>query len=204
MMSDVQPDSRRKSTTYYTTREAARLLGVSLRTVQLWVESGRLVATKTLGGHRRIQIDSVEQLRAKNRVIEVKPSKVLNVLIAEDNVTVQKLYELTLKQWGLPLEIRIAKDGFDALLKIGDTPPDILISDIDMPGMDGIAMINTLIGRKESKGIEIIVVTGLDSQQIQDRGGLPTGITVYMKPVPFGLIQARIQQIADRKLLLAS
>ncbi|MGE5467624.1 MAG: EAL domain-containing protein [Ignavibacteria bacterium] len=45
------------------TREAAELLGVSLRTVQLWVDSGILKAWKTAGGHRRISLESVRQAK---------------------------------------------------------------------------------------------------------------------------------------------
>lgn len=46
-----------------TTTEAARSLGVSVRTIQLWVDSGALQAWKTVGGHRRIPIKSLERLR---------------------------------------------------------------------------------------------------------------------------------------------
>jgi len=46
-----------------TTREAAELLGVSLRTVQLWVDSGVLQAWKTAGGHRRVSRQSIDALR---------------------------------------------------------------------------------------------------------------------------------------------
>ena len=45
-----------------TTRQAATLLNVSVRTVQLWVESGVLQAWKTAGGHRRISVGSIQQL----------------------------------------------------------------------------------------------------------------------------------------------
>ena len=50
--------------TFCTTREAAQMLGVSLRTAQLWAESGLLEAWKTDGGHRRISRHSVERLLA--------------------------------------------------------------------------------------------------------------------------------------------
>ncbi|MBI2732422.1 MAG: excisionase family DNA-binding protein [Aquabacterium sp.] len=45
-----------------TTREAAVRLGVSLRTVQLWVEANILPAARTPGGHRRIPYNAVEAL----------------------------------------------------------------------------------------------------------------------------------------------
>ena len=50
---------------FCTTREAAELLNVSLRTAQLWVEKGLLEAWKTSGGHRRISRQSIESLLAR-------------------------------------------------------------------------------------------------------------------------------------------
>lgn len=50
------------SDAFCTTREAAELLNVSLRTVQLWVDDGILQAWKTAGGHRRVQRESVDRL----------------------------------------------------------------------------------------------------------------------------------------------
>ena len=47
---------------FCSTKEAATMLGVSHRTVQLWVESGVLQAWKTAGGHRRIAMSSVNRL----------------------------------------------------------------------------------------------------------------------------------------------
>lgn len=57
LTSDIAPVSQ-----VYSTREASELLGVSLRTVQLWVDSGILQAWKTAGGHRRISSTSVDAL----------------------------------------------------------------------------------------------------------------------------------------------
>src|SRR5450830_1494157 len=47
---------------FCTTRPAADRIGVSHRTVQMWVENGSLQAWKTAGGHRRITNESVERL----------------------------------------------------------------------------------------------------------------------------------------------
>lgn len=46
-----------------TTRDAAQLLGVAVSTVQIWMESGALPAWKTPGGHRRVRLSAVRQLR---------------------------------------------------------------------------------------------------------------------------------------------
>ena len=51
-----------QSEPFLTTREAAKALGISLRTAQVWVENGQLDAWKTEGGHRRISRNSVQRL----------------------------------------------------------------------------------------------------------------------------------------------
>ena len=59
-----------------TTRQTAKLLNVSVRTVQLWVENGTLQAWKTIGGHRRISVGSVQQLleEKQDRQTPIPPS----------------------------------------------------------------------------------------------------------------------------------
>ena len=55
------------------TREAAEVIGVSVRTVQLWVENGSLEAWKTPGKHRRILRASVEALLAQRNAPDIDP-----------------------------------------------------------------------------------------------------------------------------------
>lgn len=185
----------------YTTREAAKLLDVSLRTVQLWVESGALSAWRTPGGHRRIRAESLDALLAVRGNKGAKPAAHgISVLIVEDDEALSRLYEVTISGWGIPVRIDTVRDGFDALIRIGSDKPDIIIADIGMPGMDGITMLQKIRVTQGCGDIEIIVVTGLDGEEIQRRGGLPDGIAVFLKPAPFALIQAKIQEIANRKL----
>jgi len=185
----------------YTTREAAKMLDVSLRTVQLWVENGSLSAWRTPGGHRRIRADSLDAMLANRGETEAQSTaREISVLIVEDDKALSRLYEATISGWGIPVNIEIARDGFDALIRLGRRKPDIIIADISMPGMDGIAMLQKIRADHDSNDVEIIVVTGLDSEEIQRRGGVPEGVAVFLKPAPFALIQAKIQEIANRKL----
>ncbi len=187
-----------------TTQDAAKLLGVSLRTIQLWVENGSLRAWKTPGGHRRVLKESVQamldrqHLPSQPRAVAVpaRPAA-LSILVVEDNLALCKLYQATFKSWGLPIDLKIVHDGFAALVAIGAHAPDILITDIDMPGMDGIMMLRKLREEHACDDSEIIVVTGMDATRLAELGGIPEGVSVFMKPVPFGLIQARVQMIAD-------
>lgn len=58
---------------FLTTKEAAQCLGVTLRTVQLWVEAGKLQAARTPGGHRRIRTSDVRSLQEHMGIRPAKP-----------------------------------------------------------------------------------------------------------------------------------
>jgi len=189
---------------FCSTKDAARLLGVSHRTVQLWVENGTLQAWKTAGGHRRITMVSVNKL-VNERHEATAPatpgpaaadpapkSTRKKVLLVDDDRTLLRLYELELTGWDLPLDVVKAHDGFEALIRIGEQRPDLLVSDLSMPGMDGFRMIRTLRGDANYGQMAIIVVSGLDRATIASMG-LPSDIPVFPKPVPFTQLRAAVE-----------
>ena len=172
---------------FLSTRQAALRLGVSLGTVQNMVESGALEAWKTAGGHRRIPVASVEALLARRRTQTPSAQEAnsqLEILIAEDDPTLQGLYQMTIESWGLPLRIRMVANGFDGLYQVGQRIPDVLVADLMMPGLDGFEMIKRLRANPELSRMDIIVVSAIDSDEIKRRG-LPTDITIFGKPIPF-------------------
>ena len=157
------------------TREAAERLGVSLRTVQLWSESGLIRAWKTPGGHRRILLASIDELvlRRGGDIARRAHGGNYQVLVVEDEPDFRRLFELHLRSWDLPIELQSVPSGFDALLRIGAARPDLLITDLRMPGIDGFEMLRALKASGAISELEIIVVTALSDHTIQERGGLP-------------------------------
>lgn len=183
------------------------MLGVSLRTAQLWVESGLLEAWKTQGGHRRISRDSVERLLmsstrhrpdpgAKQSPGAAKGDARCSILVVEDDPDLRRLYQITLANWPFKPEVRTACDGYEALVLMGRARPDLLITDLRMDGMDGFRMLHTVTSMAELAGMTIVVVTGLDSAGIAARGGLPATIPVFGKPVPFPRLRAIAEGVA--------
>lgn len=191
---------------FCSTKDAARLLGVSHRTVQLWVENGTLQAWKTAGGHRRITMASVNKLVNERHeatapapsMAEPEPprSSRKRVLLVDDDSTLLRLYELELQGWNMPLDVAKANDGFEALIRIGEQRPDLLVTDLSMPGMDGFRMIRTLRGEAGYGQMAIIVVSGLDRATIASMG-LPSDIPVFPKPVPFTQLRAAVEDALD-------
>lgn len=194
-----------------TTRQAGEVLGVAVRTVQLWVESGVLPAWRTAGGHRRISRDAVEKLLAeRSRITQPAPkastavtpgTSTFKLLLVEDEPDLMRLFTLMIEGWELPIDLITATNGFDGLVRIGQVRPDMVITDLNMPGMDGFQMVRAL--KKPGSGydnLEIVVVTALTPGDIRDRGGLPAGAEVFYKPVPFEQLHALVQSRCRAKL----
>jgi len=188
-------------TEFLSTRQAALRLGVSLGTVQNMVESGALDAWKTAGGHRRIPATSVEAMlaRRKSQSSTTETVASLDILIAEDDPILQKLYRATFERWNLPLQLRIVDNGFEGLLQVGQRMPDVLIADLMMPGMDGFEMIRRLRANPDLAAMDIVVISAIDSAEIA-RQGLPEDVTVFAKPIPFHEIKGfMLGRLASRQ-----
>ena len=199
---------------FCTTREAAELLGISLRTAQLWVESGLLEGWKTAGGHRRILRSSLDRLltvrehepAAETRLpapqyaVPRAPTCMAGdappvVLVVEDDLHLQRIYNLNLARWQPLPRVITAGDGYEGLVRAGLEQPVLIIADLHMPGMDGFHMISALRSQPELSATRIIVVTGLDAGEIAARGHLPPDIEVLRKPVDFALLRERWQAL---------
>ena len=171
-----------------TTRQAATLLNVSVRTVQLWVESGVLQAWKTAGGHRRISVGSIQQLldekQDKQTPIRRPNTKgPLTVLIVDDDKDTLLLYKMLINNWFPSLQVETAEDGIDALVKIGTFKPMVLITDLQMPQLNGFAIIERLHNDSQYDYLTAIVVTGMGAAEVT-ASNLPNSVPVLHKPIP--------------------
>ena len=185
-----------------TTREAGETLGVAVRTVQLWVEAGVLPAWRTAGGHRRIARSAVEKLMSERRhdlapeLAQIEAAqRPLRLLMVEDDAQMSRLFKDVVASWRFPVQLTSAADGFEGLVRIGEMEPDVVISDLIMPGMDGFAMLRALTKPEvKASHIKLIVVSSLNAEEIAERGGLPQGVTYFQKPVHYGKLEELLHQ----------
>ena len=192
---------------FCTTRQAATLLGVSVGTVQLWVESGLLQAWKTAGGHRRVLRDSVDSLLHKKpaaavlsgpTVVIASSPRRMRIMVVEDDPSLLRLYETQLARWPIPMELTLIDNAISGLLQMGRSGPDLLITDLHMPGMDGFAMLRVLNQSPEMAQTKMVVVSGLGVDEVNARGGVPNGVEVLAKPIPFAQLLSIAQGVAKQ------
>ncbi|MBX9604751.1 MAG: response regulator [Gammaproteobacteria bacterium] len=200
---DKDPPGPLVSRAYCTTSEAARLLGISVRAAQLWSERGILEGWKTRGGHRRISRVSVERnLAAAADAGGVQTGgarDALTILVVEDEPALLRLYEREMRKWPMQPKVVTARNGIEALVKLGMARPDLLVADLHMPDMDGFRMLEVLRGMPELQGMTTIVVSGLPPEQIAARGAPLVGIPILPKPIPFERLRDIATVLADRK-----
>lgn len=186
-----------------TTQQAASLLGMSVTSVQHLVESGEIEAWKTRGGHRRIPLAAVHAYMAAIARTPAASEEALTVLIVEDNPLQRGIYEAQFAAWNLPVRMRMCENGYKALIDIAAMRPDVLLLDIVMRGIDGYEVMQTVLSYPELADINIAILTSLDRDELDRRGGLPPGVTYFPKPVVHeelrGYIRACVAQKARHR-----
>lgn len=100
---------------------------------------------------------------AQNRAAWLEERTGLRILLVEDDESDRELSKITLEKDGH--HVRVAADGQEALESIADFPPQVVITDIDMPCMDGINFCRTLRESRLGSQIYVIVLTGRERHE---------------------------------------
>jgi excisionase family DNA binding protein len=174
----------------FSTADLARRLGVSVPTVQRWVDLGHLKAWKTVGGHRRIDAESAEafirtqtQRRGGEVPAAVDVAPVFSVLVVDDNSDDLDLL-CALVDIALPgARVVRASNGFDALMEVGKAIPGLIVTDLTLPHMDGVEMIRHLSMQGDAHPPAIVAVSSQTPAHLQHLGGLPARVALLAKPV---------------------
>jgi two-component system OmpR family response regulator len=118
----------------------------------------------------------------------------MRVLVVEDEVKLASLIRKALREDGLLADVAIR--GEDALWMAGSTPYDVLVLDVNLPGIDGFETCRRLRG--QGVRTPILMLTARDG--VEDRiAGLDTGADDYLvKPFDFGELFARIRALSRR------
>ena len=105
-----------------------------------------------------------------------------SVLVAEDSITVRTQMKRIIE--GAGYEVVVAVDGLDAFKKLSGRPFDALVSDINMPNMNGLELTEKVRLNKKFKDMPVILVTSLASDSDRQRG-LEAGANAYMAKPSF-------------------
>jgi excisionase family DNA binding protein len=180
------PPSKEPYDGYCGTSYAAKMLGLSVGTVQGLVEKNDLKAWKTQGGHRRISLQSIQDYQRRHNLAPVSMmygDDHLRVIVVEDDESTRLMLQANFDQWGLPLDAVMYSSAIEALLDMPSLQPQVLLTDLKMPNVDGFEFLKTLITHNLFSNLAVVVITGMSPQDVQAKGGLPEGVHMLQKPI---------------------
>ena len=126
-------------------------------------------------------------------VHDTEPELSGRLLIAEDSITSRTLLKSILEVAGY--EVVAAVDGMDALTRLKTEPFDLLVSDVDMPRMNGFELTAKIRADRKFAELPVVLVTALGSQKDREYG-IEVGANAYIVKSDFD--QSNLLEIIRR------
>ena len=102
-----------------------------------------------------------------------------SVLVVEDSATMRSLIASTLEQMGVPLKIAEASSGFEALRLLPRESYDLIVTDINMPDINGLELVSFVKTSAAYRSIPLIIISTEGSERDQAKG-LELGADAYL------------------------
>ena len=130
-------------------------------------------------------------------------SNALNVVVIEDDESLLRLYEINFRQAQFPIAFNGFKSSIDAINHMFVTSADLVVVDMELPDMNGYELIDSLFAFFGMYGTKVMVISGKEEVDIRSHGNLPSGVSVFSKPVPFDYLLDKLKLMYDFKIGLA-
>jgi excisionase family DNA binding protein len=172
----------------YSSRDVGKMVGADPSSVNRWIDSGRLKAYRTPGGHRRVLHDDLLGFLGEWGIPipdELRPTN-LSLLVVDNDEQYLKSLRRALLRIDRSLEIQTCTSGIEALILIGAQRPDVVLLDVYMPGLDGVEVCNRIKRNPATQDVLVIANTGRPSSQLEKRvleAGAAACLTKPFKPV---------------------
>lgn len=119
----------------------------------------------------------VELAEYPEEIAEVEPGVGAKVMVVDDSITVRKVTGRLLERHGM--EVMTANDGVDAVAKLQEYHPDVMLLDIEMPRMDGFELARHMKNSEELRDIPIIIITSRTGEKHRNVA-LELGVKRYL------------------------
>ena len=147
----------------------------------------------------KASVNQIVKKRIRTSQINVVSSnQEFKVLYVEDDEAQRLLFKKYFSR-SKKVKLLLAYSGFEGIASIVTEKPNLLITDLNMPGIDGFGMISQLKLHKDFSNLEIVVLSSMHKQEIDEHGGLPLDIKVFTKPISFKILDEYIDQLITSK-----
>lgn len=155
--------------------QIGKMLNVSRQAVNQWIDKGYIKSYRTPGGHRRVKREDllsflttrnipVPEILA-NETDQASATFAPRIMLLDDDNDFLTLLQHAIMEKLPTAQIAGLNDGYDALVSIGASQPDLLVLDMRMPNIDGAEVCRRLKENPITSDLPIIVVTGHDTPE---------------------------------------
>ncbi len=155
----------------FSSRQIGQIVGADPSSVNRWIDSSKLKAFRTPGGHRRVLLDDLIVFLSELKIPipdELKTSG-LSLLIVDDDEQYARSLRKALLRNNRSLDIQICNSAIEALIFLGAQRPDVVVIDVYMPGLDGIEVCTRIKSNPETQNVMVIANTGRPTAQLEKR-----------------------------------
>ena len=146
----------------YTTHDIARYCDVYPSSVVRWIHEGRLKSHQTPGGHQRVGRANLIKFLKEFRVPippEVR-SPQRRIMVVDDDVETTRVILRAFARHPDAFHAEACHDGVEALVRVGQNPPDLVILDVGLPKLDGLQVCRVLKSTAQTRPIRVVVISG--------------------------------------------
>jgi twitching motility two-component system response regulator PilG len=145
------------------------------------------IASKQSGAEVAATIDAEVPVPVPPKVSDQQ-----KILVVEDSQTTRKVIKMTLQ--GNGYKVVEARDGVEALTKINDEQPDLILLDVMLPKLDGYSILTILKQNNAAKKVPVIMLTSKDGLKDRIRGRFSSASAYLTKPFKPDLLLKKIEQ----------
>jgi two-component system chemotaxis response regulator CheY len=121
----------------------------------------------------------------------------LKVLVVDDQFSVRQVTRMALEKIGIRM-IHEAENGQDALAKTLEQPLDLIISDFNMPEMDGIGLLRAIRGNQAVRKLPFILITGRGDRELVVKAA-QAGVNNYLvKPFDEHILRQKMEEVLGK------
>ncbi len=149
-----------------------------------------------------LPVEAIQIIAPQASTITVEETEqVPLVMVVDDSLTVRKITSRLMSREGYRVET--AKDGVDALEKMHDILPDVVLLDVEMPRMDGFELARVMRNDARLKSVPIIMITSRTADKHRNHA-LEIGVNVYLgKPYQEAVLLSHIADLLGERALIS-
>ncbi|MFA7565426.1 MAG: response regulator [Alkalispirochaeta sp.] len=197
----------KKKKRVFSAHEVANFCDVVNQTAINWIRQGHLEAYTTPGGQYRVYADVLAKfmqnqgMRMPEEVREIlaEQARIEQVLIVDDDQALNDLIKQFLDKKYPEFKVTQAIDGYDAGRAILEQRPDVIILDINLPGVDGYKLARQIKADENLSRPIVIAITGMADADAESRAR-EAGVDGFIKkPIDLEALPGLIEELAENR-----